>query len=478
MTAVPVDKVAPADKAVPAQHPSVRDRKALGQHARRETPLAMLAELADSDRDPISLLESQAESRVPELVPIRYGRMSASRFSFFRGAALVMCDDLSRSRNSDMNTQLCGDAHLSNFGVYATPERKLAFDINDFDETYPGPFEWDVKRLAASLAIAGKDNGYSGKERRKITLGCAAEYRETMIRQAELGNLAVWYSHIEPEDGLEELSNQIKKRMLERARSTLDKARRRDSVQAASKFTEIVDGKRRFISDPPLIVPVEELYDGRDLDDVEEVLHGRIRSYRSTLQWDRRVLLQSFEMMHIARKVVGVGSVGTRAWMILMKGRDADDPLILQVKQALPSVLSGYVNGPIFRNEGERVVNGQRLMQASSDIFLGWERGPGPDELEHDFYIRQLRDGKGSAVIEGMKPEGMEAYGRLCARVLAYAHARSGDRIAIAEYLGEGTEFDVAISEFAAAYTKRNARDHAALMTAIDKGRVTAQTGI
>ncbi len=323
-----------------------------------------------------------------------------------------MADDLSRSPDSGLASQLCGDAHLSNFGIYATPERKLAFDINDFDETYPGPFEWDVKRLAASLVIAAKDNGFSGKERKKIVRGCAAEYRETMITQAGLGNLAVWYSHIAPEDGLEALQIDLKKRMLARTQATLDKARRRDSVQAAGKFTEIVDGRRQFISDPPLIVPANELFAGTDLTQIEELLRQRVRSYRSTLQWDRRVLLESFEMTHIARKVVGVGSVGTRAWMILMKGVDDDDPLILQVKEAQPSVLSGYVDGPTFKNEGERVVNGQRLMQATSDIFLGWERGPGLDEGEHDFYIRQLRDGKGSAVIEEMVPQGLELYGR------------------------------------------------------------------
>ncbi|MER2207238.1 MAG: DUF2252 family protein, partial [Rhodococcus sp. (in: high G+C Gram-positive bacteria)] len=255
-------------------------------------------------------------------------------------------------------------------------------------------------------------------------------------------------------------------------------ARRRDSVQAAGKFTEIVDGRRRFISDPPLIVPADELFAGTDLTQIEDLLRQRVRSYRNTLQWDRRVLLDAFEMTHIARKVVGVGSVGTRAWMILMKGVDDDDPLILKVKEAQTSVLSGYVDGPTFKNEGERVVNGQRLMQATSDIFLGWERGPGLDEGEHDFYIRQLRDGKGSAVIEEMVPEGLELYGRLCARVLAYAHARSSDRIAIAEYLGEGTEFDFAIGEFAAAYAKRNARDHSALLTAIDDGRVSAERGV
>ncbi|GAB7519552.1 DUF2252 domain-containing protein [Rhodococcus sp. no. 34] len=464
--------------AVRTEHLTVDERRARGRQARRDTPLAALADLAESDRDPISLLELQAKSRVQDLVPIRYGRMSASRLSFFRGAALVMADDLSRSPDSGLASQLCGDAHLSNFGIYATPERKLAFDINDFDETYPGPFEWDVKRLAASLVIAAKDNGFSGKERKKIVRGCAAEYRETMITQAGLGNLAVWYSHIAPEDGLEALQIDLKKRMLARTQATLDKARRRDSVQAAGKFTEIVDGRRQFISDPPLIVPANELFAGTDLTQIEELLRQRVRSYRSTLQWDRRVLLESFEMTHIARKVVGVGSVGTRAWMILMKGVDDDDPLILQVKEAQPSVLSGYVDGPTFKNEGERVVNGQRLMQATSDIFLGWERGPGLDEGEHDFYIRQLRDGKGSAVIEEMVPQGLELYGRLCARVLAYAHARSSDRIAIAEYLGDGTEFDFAIGEFAAAYAKRNARDHAALLTAIDDGRVSAERGV
>ena len=289
--------------AVRTEHLTVDERRARGRQARRDTPLAALADLAESDRDPISLLELQAKSRVQDLVPIRYGRMSASRFSFFRGAALVMADDLSRSPDSGLASQLCGDAHLSNFGIYATPERKLAFDINDFDETYPGPFEWDVKRLAASLVIAAKDNGFSGKERKKIVRGCAAEYRETMITQAGLGNLAVWYSHIAPEDGLEALQIDLKKRMLARTQATLDKARRRDSVQAAGKFTEIVDGRRQFISDPPLIVPANELFAGTDLTQIEELLRQRVRSYRSTLQWDRRVLLESFEMTHISRRL-------------------------------------------------------------------------------------------------------------------------------------------------------------------------------
>ncbi|OLL20062.1 MULTISPECIES: DUF2252 domain-containing protein [unclassified Rhodococcus (in: high G+C Gram-positive bacteria)] len=461
------------------EHPTREERAERGRAARSGTPLSALAEFDTSRRpDPLDLLERQATSRVPELVPVRYGRMAETPFSFYRGAALVMADDLSRGPTTTVLTQLCGDAHMSNFGIFATPERKLTFDINDFDETYPGPFEWDVKRLVTSLVIAARDNTFTGKQQARIARACAAEYRETIARQAERGNLAVWYSHIEPSTELTELRDELDSSMKKRLRKTLEKSRHRDSVQALSKLTEVVDGRRRIISTPPLIVPIEEVFAAADLEQLYQELHQRLRDYRSTLQWDRRVLLEQFEFVQAARKVVGVGSVGTRAWIFLLRGTGDDDPLFLQAKEAQRSVLSYYVDGPTFANEGERVVNGQRLMQAASDIFLGWQQGPGPDGVRRDFYLRQLRDGKGSAVVEAMTPTGMTLYGRLCGRVLAYGHARSGDRIAIAEYLGSGTEFDDAITAFAIAYAEQNTRDHAALLGAISEGRITARRGI
>ncbi len=389
-----------------------------------------------------------------------------------------MADDLSRTPNSGLHTQLCGDAHLSNFGIFATPERKLAFDVNDFDETYPGPFEWDVKRLVASLAVAGLQNGYRGKHIKRITRACAAEYRETMLLQAERGNLAVWYSHIEPTTELTELRNELDATMRKRTRKIIEKSKTHDSVQALSKLTEVVNGERRIIHNPPLIVPIEEALAVGDTAALYEELHQRMRSYRSTLQWDRRVLLEAFEFVQAARKVVGVGSVGTRCFIFLLRGAGDGDPLFLQAKEAQKSVLSGYVEGPTFQNEGERVVNGQRLMQATSDIFLGWEQGPGVDGIRRDFYLRQLRDGKGSAAVEVMSPTGMTLYGRLCGRTLAYAHARSGDRVAIAAYLGEDTEFDESMMAFAKTYAERNVKDHALLVDAIDLGRITARRGL
>ncbi|MFZ2530661.1 MAG: DUF2252 domain-containing protein [Rhodococcus sp. (in: high G+C Gram-positive bacteria)] len=460
-------------------HPTRAERIDVGLAARRATPIAALAEVSsDEPRDPLALLQKQADIRIPQLVPVRYGRMSSSPFAFYRGAALVMADDLSRTPNSGLHSQLCGDAHMSNFGLFATPERKMAFDVNDFDETYPGPFEWDVKRLVASLAVAARDNGFTGKERKRITRACAAEYREAMLEQAERGNLAVWYSHVEPTTELVELRDELDSSMKKRTRKVIEKSMTHDSVQALGKLTTLVDGERRIISAPPLIVPIEEVFADVDIELIYNELHERIRSYRSTLQWDRRVLLEQFEFMQAARKVVGVGSVGTRAWIMLLRGRDDDDPLFLQAKEAQRSVLADYVDGPTFTNEGERVVNGQRLMQAASDIFLGWQQGPGYDGVQRDFYVRQLRDGKGSVVVEAMTPTGMTLYGRLCGRVLAYAHARSSDRISIAAYLGSDAEFDDAIATFADAYSRRNVEDRQTLVDAIEQGRVKARAGI
>ncbi|CAM2895313.1 DUF2252 domain-containing protein [Prescottella defluvii] len=464
-------------------HPGVAmlsraERAERGLAARRATPFTALAECTTgARRDPIRLLEQQSADRIPDLVPVRYGRMASSPFAFYRGSALIMADDLSSTPGSGLTVQLCGDAHLCNFGIFATPERMQAFDINDFDETYPGPFDWDVKRLVASLAIAGRERGFGGKQRAKIVRACAAEYRETMLRQAERGNLVVWYSHIEPSAELVALRDELDTSSKKSVRRTLDKSWHRDSVHALAKLTAVVDGRRSIVSTPPLIVPIEEVFAEADAESLFEELRGRLDDYRETLQDNRRVLLRRFEFVQAARKVVGVGSVGTRAWILLLQGVDGD-PLFLQAKEARPSVLASYVDGPSFANQGERVVAGQRLMQAASDIFLGWQQGAGPDGVVRDFYVRQLRDGKGSAVIEAMTPSGMELYGRLCGRVLAYAHARSGDRIAIAAYLDSGSEFDKAVSEFAESYADRNTRDHAVLLEAIDERRIAARFGV
>jgi uncharacterized protein (DUF2252 family) len=461
------------------EHPSRQERAVVGKTARVRVPLQSQAEFVTAERsDPIELLQSQAATRVPELVPIRYGRMIASPFAFYRGAALVMASDLARTASSGLEVQLCGDAHMSNFGIYASPERRLVFDINDFDETHPGPFEWDLKRLAGSLAVAGRDNGFSAKKRRKILLGAAAGYRQTMIDFAGQGNLAVWYSHANMEDVLAQIGDALDTKRKARLQRQLDKAHHRDSLQALAKLTTTVDGRARILSQPPLLVPVEELWGQEQAEASYEQLGNLIRSYRRTLQWDRRHLLEQFKMVQLARKVVGVGSVGTRAWILLFEGLDGGDPLFLQAKEAQASVLSGFVKSSGYKNQGERVVNGQHLMQASSDIFLGWQRVEGPDGIERDFYLRQLRDGKGSVVVEEMLPDAMEFYGRICGQALARAHARSGDRVAIAAYLGKSDRFDNAIADFAETCAEQNATDHAELARAGATGRVIAETGI
>src|SRR5450631_953541 len=449
------------------EHPSRQERAGVGKAARVRAPLDSQAEFVTADRgDPVELLESQAVSRVPELVPIRYGRMIASPFAFYRGAALIMATDLAKTPSSGLEVQLCGDAHMSNFGIYASPERQLVFDINDFDETHPGPFEWDVKRLAASLAVAGRDNGFSAKKRRTIVLAAAAGYRQSMIEFAGQGNLAVWYSHANMDDVLSEIGDQLDAKRKARTQAALDKANNRDSLQALAKLTTMVDGRARILSQPPLLVPVEELWGEEQATATYERLGSLIRSYRRTLQWDRRHLMEEFKMVQLARKVVGVGSVGTRAWILLFEGLDGGDPLFLQAKEAQASVLSGFVKTSGYKNQGERVVNGQHLMQASSDIFLGWQRTPGPDGIERDFYVRQLRDGKGSVVVEEMLPDAMGFYGRICGQALARAHARSGDRVTIAAYLGKSDRFDNAIADFAKTYAEQNAADHAELARA------------
>jgi uncharacterized protein (DUF2252 family) len=425
------------------------------------------------------LLEQQAQSRVPDLVPVRYGRMLASPFSYFRGAALPMAADLATTGVTGLTVQACGDAHLSNFGLFATPERNLVFDVNDFDETQPGPWEWDVKRLTASLEVAARDNGFAGKDRRRIVLAAAARYRQAMREFAGMTNLGVWYTQPSPDELEQQFHGQVGARQRSQAGKMAAKARTRDSRQQLSKLTQRVNGELRIAADPPLIVPLTDMVaEQPGSAGFEPVLGKLIARYRRTLQPDRRVLLEQYKPADIARKVVGVGSVGTRCWIILMLGSGPADPLFLQVKEAQDSVLSRYTGASGYANQGERVVCGQRLMQAASDIFLGWQRATGLDGQVRDFYVRQLRDWKFSVPIEAMIPDGMLLYGQVCAWTLARAHARSGDRIAIAAYLGKSDVFDQAIAEFAAAYADQNQRDYDALAAAARSGRITAQRGI
>ena len=470
-------KTAPA----PVPHLSVAERIARGKAARAEVPRASHAvfEPAPTRADPVELLERQAKTRVPELVPIRYGRMLVSPFTFYRGAAMIMAHDLAATPRSGLTVQCCGDAHLSNFGVFASPERRLVFDVNDFDETLPGPWEWDVKRLAASMLIAARDNGFRAKEQDRIVLDTVARYRTAMAEFAAMKQLDVWYSHLDIESVFQEFASQFKPKLVKRADKQLAKARTKDSMTAFSKLTEVVDGKPRIVDQSPLIVPARQLATGDEFERLFGVLQGVLRGYRETLEFDRRVLLEQFELTDLAHKVVGVGSVGTRAWIGLYLGRDGQDPLFLQVKEADASVLEEILGPSEFSNHGERVVVGQRLMQATSDIFLGWLHiDAGLDGKPRDFYGRQLKDWKGSAEIEQMVPKAMAAYGKLCGWTLARAHARSGDRIAIAAYLGNGDSFDRAILGFSQAYADQNDRDYQELAAAVKSGRITAQTGL
>ncbi|MBF9068552.1 DUF2252 domain-containing protein [Streptacidiphilus fuscans] len=455
------------------------ERVALGKEARKAAPLEAHGEFRpDSGRDPVGLLLSQAGSRVPELVPVRHGRMLVSPFTYYRGAALPMAADLAATPTSGLRVQLCGDAHLSNFGAFASPERRLVFDVNDFDETLPGPFEWDVKRLAASLAVAGRDNGFSDKARRAVILAAVKAYRKATRRFAKQSVLAVWYAHLDIEEAIGEFRSQVKAKGFRAAEALLAKARTRDSTQALGKLTSLVDGRRQIVSVPPTIVPVEELYSDMQADAIYELIRTVLTTYRDTLQSDRRHLLDQFTLVQMARKVVGVGSVGTRAWIVLMDAEEGVDPLFLQAKEAQPSVLAEYAGRSRFGNEGERVVAGQHLMQAQSDIFLGWTRAAAPDGVDRDFYVRQLRDWKFSAPIEMMIPSGMKVYGTLCGWTLARAHARSGDRVALAAYLGGSDRFDQAVADFAEVYADQNEDDFAALQAAVKGGKTKALAGI
>jgi uncharacterized protein (DUF2252 family) len=454
-------------------HLSEGESKAKGKQARDAAPRESHADFEPHrDRpDPVALLEEQGTTRVPELVPIRYGRMLVSPFTFFRGAALVMASDLSETPRSGLTAQICGDAHLSNFGIFGSPERQLVFDCNDFDETLPGPWEWDVKRVVASLVVA-------------ITAAGLA-YRQSMRQMAAQSNLEVWYSHIQVESGLALLKQDAqrnKAKDVQHMAATVDKvvakAHTKDSMRALDKLTTVVDGERRIVSDPPLCVPIDELFPGLEADFMAEKFHELLRKYRASLPSDRKHLLEQFEVTQLARKVVGVGSVGTRCWIVLLEGPRPEDVLFLQAKEAEASVLERFTKKSAYVNHGSRVVAGQRLMQASSDIFLGWQRTDGIDGVSRDYYVRQLQDWKGSVDIENAIPAGMAAYGAMCANALARAHARSGDRIAIAAYLGNNPSFEKALTRFAERYADQNERDYETFAKACRSGRLHAEEGV
>ncbi len=456
-----------ADDRTPAE------RAAAGKAAREAAPRASHAEWAPAaDRaEPVDLLEQQAGTRVGQLLPLRYGRMLVSPFTFYRGAAAIMAADLADTPRSGLTVQLCGDAHLSNFGAYASPDRELVFDVNDFDETLPGPWEWDVKRLAASFSVAGRASGFRGRERRAIVVAMAAEYRAAMRRLAELGNLEVWYTQVDVQTVAERWAKAAGEKEVKAFQRNLAKTRAKDRMRALSKLTHEVDGRLQIVSEPPLIIPLRELTDHKP-EEIEARVKEVLADYRETLPADRQVLLDSYRYVDAAFKVVGVGSVGTRAWIVLLQGRDEGDPLFLQIKEAQCSVLEPYAEPTVYGEQGERVVQGQRLVQAASDILLGWVKARGLDDEKRDFYVRQLWDQKGSARVENMDPPALTAYAQICGTTLAHAHARSGDRIAISGYLGKGDTFDKAIATFAETYADQNERDYEAMKAAVDAGRI------
>ena len=490
------------------EHPSIDERKAMGLEARDKAPPSSHAKWRPAaDRaDPVALLEEQDATREPDLVPVRHGRMMVSPFTFYRGAAKIMAADLAGTPVAGLDAQLCGDAHLSNFGAFASPERRLLFDLNDFDETLPGPFEYDVKRMAASFTIAGRNNGFSAADTRAATLASVRAYREAMASFAQMGTMDIWYAYLDEDELMASIRTavagevkqakakkqdrrtgkqekaakqeaKLAKTAQKRAVKTAEKAHTRDSLQALSKLGELVDGTYRIVSQPPVVVPFRDWATtyGLPADEVDKVIREQFRAYRATLPDDRRQLLERFEVVDAARKVVGVGSVGTRAFIVLLQGRDAHDPLFLQVKEATASVLEPYVRKSRYRQHGERVVQGQRLMQAASDIYLGWTKGV---DVRRHFYWRQLRDMKGSALVEQMRPSGLTFYAGICGWTLARAHARSGDPVAIAGYLGGKDAFDQSITGFCERYADQNERDYQEFVTAVRSGRLEAIEGI
>jgi len=467
------------------QHLTVDERQARGRGARKQAPRSEHGRWgpAAGRPDPIALLEEQAATRVPQFVPIRYGRMAVSPFTFYRGAALIMAADLAATPVTGVTVQLCGDAHLSNFGLFGSPERKMLFDINDFDETLPGPWEWDVKRLAASFEIMGRDRGFARADRRAIVVAGVREYRERMRQAATMGSLAAWYDHLEAGVLLDLVRKEVRVNRVTKGEGQavevmVAKARTRDSTRVFTKRAAEVDGELRIVADPPVIIPIEDLLrPGSDWDDPAPLIKKLLSSYRRTLG-DQHHPIEEYRYVHTAYKMVGVGSVGTRCYILLLLGRDNKDPLFLQVKEAQASVLERFVGKSSYPHHGHRVVAGQRLMQGATDIFLGWQRMKGSDGVTRDYYVRQFHDWKGSADVDTMLVPGATLYSRICGATLARAHARWGDRIAIASYLGKGNVFDRAIADFSAAYADQNERDFNAFVAAINSGRLVAQAGV
>ncbi len=466
-------------------HASLDERRARGMEARSRVPINGHEgwQPAGDRPDPVALLEAQNVTREPDLVPVRHGRMMVSPFTFYRGAAKIMATDLKDTPTAGLTVQLCGDAHLSNFGGFASPERQLLFDLNDFDETFPGPFEYDVKRMAASFTIAARNNAFSKVDVRGASRASVAAYRQAMLQFAQMGILDIWYARLNEADVLAAARSTAKDKKalkdVKRGQRNLEKAHTRDSLQALSKLAEYVDGRYRIISQPPVLIPLRDLVGDGEYgiapEEIDQVLHDMFREYRATLQPDRRHLLEQFQIIEAARKVVGVGSVGTRAYILLLQGRDQSDPLFLQIKEATASVLEDHLPKGHHQQPGERVVHGQRMMQASSDIFLGWVKGLREDRF---FYVRQLRDMKVSALVEEMSPIALNFYAGLCGWTLARAHARSGDPVAIAEYLGQTDAFDTAMVDFSDRYAKQNERDFKAFTDAVSAGRIEAKEGV
>jgi uncharacterized protein (DUF2252 family) len=478
------DAVGPFASSWRRRHLTVDERVARGQAARQEAPRRSHGrwEPAPDRLDPVTLLEQQAASRVPDLVPIRYGRMLASPFTFYRGGALIMAADLAATPVTGITVQLCGDAHLSNFGLFGTPERQMLFDINDFDETLPGPWEWDVKRLAASFEIMGRDRGFSEADRRAVVMAGVQEYRSRMRRAAGMGSLDAWYEHFEAGMLLKLVRREVRVKRVGKGEGRavegmVAKARTRDSTRVLAKRAAEVGGELRIVADPPVIIPIEDIVRESEWENPTPLIKKLLSSYRRTLGRQHHPV-EEYRYVHSAYKMVGVGSVGTRCYIMLLVGRDHDDPLFLQVKEAQPSVLERFLGASTYPHHGERVVAGQRLMQAATDIFLGWQRIKGLDGVTRDYYVRQFHDWKGSADVDTLLVPGASLYARICGATLARAHARWGDRIAIASYLGKGDAFDRAIADFSAAYADQNERDYQAFAAAVESGRLTARTGV
>jgi uncharacterized protein (DUF2252 family) len=468
------------DRLVAANGATVDERRTRGRAARDVAPRKGQAEWtpAPGRADVVSVLERQGETRVPELLPIRYARMAASPFAFFRGNAAIMAADLAGTPCSGLTAQLCGDAHLSNFGGFAAPDRALVFDLNDFDETFPGPWEWDVKRLGASVAVASRDVGLRAGDRRDAVTAVGRAYREAMRDFAKMRNLDVWYTRVDGNRILDRVRDGLGEKAARKVQRDMEHAERKDNLRALAKLTRRGDGDPRLISDPPLVVPIAELLPKASAAALVAGLTALVREYADTLRPDLRTVVQSYRPVDVARKVVGVGSVGTRAWVLLMLGRDEDDPLLLQVKEAQTSVLQPHLGHSRYSNQGRRVVEGQRLMQAAGDVLLGWIRTDGVDGKKRDFYVRQLWDQKLSVAIDSFESDGINAYAQLCGRTLARAHARTGDRVAIAAYLGKSDMFENALARFAESYADTNEADHQALKDAVRSGRVKAETGV